>query len=323
VTRGRRAAWLLGILTALALLAPGLAPYDPGASFRGYRHAPPMPPRLTRGLRVHPLRLESLLEERFREDRSRLVPLPWSADRTEPVFLLGADSSGRDVLSRVLVGTRTSLGIGLVSVLGATLLGSLLGAWAGAAGGRTDDLVMRAADFVLVLPALYVVLVLRAALPLVLPPAAIFALMAGIFVAVGWPVVARGVRGIVARERDREYVLAARSLGAGRARVLLRHLLPACLGHVAVQASLLLPAFVLAEAALSYVGLGFPDTTPSWGTMLHDAADVNELTRFPWVLAPAVAIIAVTLATNLALQPRPQARRAGAGSPTLGDEVAR
>ncbi|MDH4065005.1 MAG: ABC transporter permease, partial [Acidobacteriota bacterium] len=281
-----RAVVLLGILATIAIAAPWAAPYDPSASFRGYRHAPPMPPRVSKGLMVHPVTLESMLEERFAEDRTRTVPLPWSRRRSDPVFLLGADRSGRDVLSRLLAGARVSLGLGLVSVLGATLLGSVLGAGAGAAGGRLDDSVMRAADFVVVLPVLYVVLVLRAAMPLVLPSAVIFALMAGIFVAVGWPVVARGVRGIVARERDREYVLAARSLGAGHGRVLVRHLLPACAGHVAVQASLLLPAFVLAEAALSYAGLGFPDTTPSWGTMLHDAADINELTRFPWVLAP-------------------------------------
>ena len=110
--------------------------------------------------------------------------------------------------------------------------------------------------------------------------------MAAIFPLVGWPFVARGVRAIVARERRAEYVLAARSLGASRAQVLWRHLLPACVGHIAVQASLLLPAFILAEAALSYVGLGFPDTVPTWGTMLREAADVNELSRFPWTADP-------------------------------------
>jgi peptide/nickel transport system permease protein len=108
----------------------------------------------------------------------------------------------------------------------------------------------------------------------------------------------------VATERDREYVLAAKAAGAGRGRVLWRHLLPACAGHVGVQASVLLPAFILAEASLSFLGLGFPDALPTWGTMLREAADVNELTRFPWTLSSAVAIVAVTLATNLALQPR-------------------
>lgn len=304
----KRAAALLLALTVAAVAAPWLAPYDPGLPFRGYRHAPPMPPRLSEGLRVYPLTLESLLDERFSEDRTRTVALPWSALRTDPVFLLGADKSSRDVFSRLLAGARISLGVGLVSVLLAAAAGSLLGGWAASRGGWLDEAVMRVSDFVLVLPVLYVALILRAVLPLVLSPTQVFLLMAAIFPLVGWPFVARGVRAIVAREREREYVLAAHALGAGRARILWRHLLPACYGHIAVQASLLLPAFILAEAALSYVGLGFPDTVPTWGTMLHEV-DVTELSRFPWTLAPALAIFTVTLATNLALQRRPSDRR--------------
>ena len=311
----RRAAALLIVLTVVATAAPWLAPFDPGATFRGYRHAPPMPPRLSEGLRVYPLTRGSLLDEQFSEDRTRTVALPWSAARSEPVFLLGTDKSSRDVFSRLLVGARLSLGVGLVSVLLAATLGALLGGWAASRGGWVDDAVMRVSDFVLVLPVLYVVLILRALLPLVLSPTQVFLLMAGIFPLVGWPFVARGVRAIVGREREREYVLAARSLGASRARILWRHLLPASSGHIAVQASLLLPAFILAEAALSYVGLGFPDTVPTWGTMLREAADVNELSRFPWTATPAVAIFTVTLATNLALQRRPSDRRASPDRP--------
>jgi peptide/nickel transport system permease protein len=160
------------------------------------------------------------------------------------------------------------------------------------------------ADFVVVLPVLYVVLVLRAVLPLVLPVATVALIMVVIFSLVGWPFVARGVRAIVAAEREREYVVAARSLGAGPLRVLAFHLLPACAGYLAVQATLLLPAFILAEATLSYVGLGFPDAAASWGSMLTEAADVNVIARFPWTLAPAAAIFAVTLAANVMLSGR-------------------
>jgi peptide/nickel transport system permease protein len=296
------------VLAAVALAAPWLAPYEAGRSFRGFVHAPPMPPRVSEGLGVYPVVLEDRIEQRFAEDRSRTVGLPWTSD-ADPVFLLGADRDGRDVFSRLLTGARLSIGLGLVSVLGATLLGALLGAWAALQGGWVDEAVMRTADFILVLPVIYLVLVLRAVLPLVLPVPVVFGLMALIFSAVGWPFVARGVRALVAREREREYVAAARSLGAGPWRVLWRHLLPACAGQIAVQASLLLPAFILAEATLSYVGLGFPDPLPSWGRMLADAGNVNNLARFPWTLAPAGAIFAVTLATNAALQARaPMAR---------------
>jgi peptide/nickel transport system permease protein len=158
---------------------------------------------------------------------------------------------------------------------------------------------MRVADFVLVLPVIYVVLVLRAVLPLVLPASTVFLLVSWIFIAVGWPFVAKGVRAIVASERDREYVQAAQSLGAGPMRILTHHLIPACAGHLVVQATLLLPAFILAEATLSFIGLGFPDPIASWGTMLASAGNYNAVARFPWTLSPAVAIFAIVFATNL------------------------
>jgi peptide/nickel transport system permease protein len=161
---------------------------------------------------------------------------------------------------------------------------------------------MRLAEFVLVLPAIYVVLALRAALPLVLPSWAVFSLMAGIFALVGWPWVARAVRSVVATERTRDYAAAAVSLGAGPARVLFGHLLPACRGLIGTQAILLLPSFILAEATLSYVGLGFPETVPSWGSMLHQASNVSAIADFPWMLAPAAAIFLVTLAANLLVE---------------------
>jgi peptide/nickel transport system permease protein len=125
-------------------------------------------------------------------------------------------------------------------------------------------------------------------------------------VLVGWPLVARGVRILVSAERTQEYVLAARAAGGSEAHVMWRHLLPACTGHLAVQATLLLPGYILAEATLSYLGLGFPDTLPTWGTMLSDAADINELTHFPWTLSSVIAIFLVTLATNVLLQDRKQ-----------------
>lgn len=301
-----RAAWLAAAFAALALVAPWLAPYEAGRAFRDFLHAPPMRPRVAGfGAPVaHPLVLVDRLEQRYEADTSRLVPLPWfdrDAAVRMPVFLLGADSFGRDVLSRLLYGARVSIGLALVATLGTVLVGALAGAWAGFRGGWIDEAVMRVADFILVLPVIYVVLVLRSVLPLSLPAPTIFLLAAWIFIAVGWPFVARGVRAIVSSERQREYVLAARALGAGPARVLVRHLIPACTGYLVVQATLLMPAFVLAEATLSFVGLGFPDDVPTWGTMLVEAANITQAARFPWVLAPAAAIFAVVFTTNLVL----------------------
>jgi peptide/nickel transport system permease protein len=190
------------------------------------------------------------------------------------------------------------------------MLGALVGGLAGYAGGATDDLLMRITDFVMVLPGMYVALALRSVLPLVLPARVIAVLLTVIFAIVGAPFVARGVRAIVRTERRLDYAAAAEALGASPARLLCRHLLPATRGFLAVEMTMLLPAFIVAEATLSYIGLGFPDPVASWGTMLHDAANVRVFADFPWLLSPAVAMFAVVFGVNLALQ----GRRAGVES---------
>lgn len=296
--------WLLAILAGVTLVAPHLAPYGPTDRFDDFQHAPPMRLRLDgRGAYLVPVRLVDRLEQRFETIPDGRAPLPWLAATGEASLLLGADALGRDVLSRTLHGARTSLGLALVATLGTLVVGALLGAWAGMAGGRIDLAVGKLGDILLVLPLLYAVIALRAALPLVLPLRVVVATLAVIFVALGWPRVARGVRAIVRAEAEQEHVLAARALGASRWRILVRHLLPSCGGFLAVQTALLVPTFVLAEATLSYVGLGFPDGVPSWGTALTDAANVASITRAPWTLMPAAAIFAVVLVTNLLLDP--------------------
>jgi len=311
-------ATLLGIVVLAALAAPWLAPHEPGRQFRDSLLAPPMPVRFVDargGLRapfVYPIRLADRIERRYEEDRTRRVRLVWlaggrlvtTADTAVPWFPLGTDALGRDVLSRLLEGARPSLGVAVTATMLALLIGALLGGLAGQAGGLPDAVLMRLAEGVLVLPVLYVVLALRTALPLVLPPATLFVGLTLVLAAVGWPGVARGVRGIVAVEARREYADAAHALGAGRARVLLRHLLPATGSFLATQALLLVPAFVLAEATLSYIGLGFAPPLASWGSMLQEAANVRAIADFPWVLSPAVAIALVVLGLNLVLEDR-------------------
>ena len=187
----RRAARVMLAFVAVALVAPWLAPYEDGRTFREFLHAPPMRPVLSGAGApgAHPLVLADRLEQRYEPDTSRTVPLPWFAAASDtPVFLLGADNFGRDVLSRLFHGARTSMGLALVATLGAVLIGALAGAWAGYCGGWVDESVMRLADFILVLPVIYVVLVLRAVLPLVLPASIVFLLMAVIFVARGMAV---------------------------------------------------------------------------------------------------------------------------------------
>jgi peptide/nickel transport system permease protein len=315
----RRAGFaIVACVALLAVLAPALTPNRPDFRFPDRAFAPPMRIRVVdgggrwRAPFVYPIRLADRLERRYEEDRATPLPIAWfsrgvvaqlSDGSAGPWLPLGADGSGRDVFARLVYGARLSLAVALAATLGAMLIGTLVGGAAGAAGGVLDETLMRLSDFVIVLPAMYVVLSLRAALPLVLPPAQVFALVTGILALVGWPIVARGVRAIVAAERQRDYAQAAVALGAGRARLLLRHLLPAARGFLAAQAALLVAAFILAEATLSYVGLGFPEPSVSWGVMLQEAANVSAMADAPWMLAPAAGIFLVVLGVNLAAPP--------------------
>lgn len=303
------AASILAVMVAAMLFGAALAPHDPQRQYLGYPYAPPMRPHLVddqgawRGPFVYPLQLTELLERRYREDRSRCIPLP--ADSDDHVFLLGTDALGRDVLSRLIVGTRASVGIAIVATAATLLIGAAIGAAAGYAGGVADEIAMRTTEVILVLPALYIVLAIRAALPLVMRPAQVIAGVAGVLAFVGWPTIARGVRAIVRAECTREYVDAARASGASSARLLWRHVLPASRGFLLTQAALLVPAFVIAEATLSFVGFGFADPTPSWGTMLQDAGNIAVFGEYPWLLAPALAVAAVSWAMHSLAGRRP------------------
>jgi peptide/nickel transport system permease protein len=172
------------------------------------------------------------------------------------------------------------------------------GGLAGTLGGRADTALMLLADFLLALPGAYLILVLRGLLPPVLSTQEIFTITAALFAFAAWPHASRGVRAIVAAERTREYAEAARACGAGSWR-LMRHLLPAARGFLAVELVLLVPALLVAEATVSYLGLGFADAEASWGTMLQDAANVHVLVEAPWLLAPAVGLFLVVLGAQL------------------------
>jgi peptide/nickel transport system permease protein len=314
----RLAQFVLAAIGLAALAAPVVAPHDPAVRFRDHAHAPPTPIRIIHNgaLRApffYPQRLADRLLEEYDEDRARPVTLAWlSGGRlvseppgAPPLLMAGGDAWGRDVFARAVHGARVSLAIGVVSVALASLLGLVVGGLAGARGGWLDAVVMRAVDVAAVLPAIYVVVALRAALPLVLSPAVTLAIVAAILGVVATPWVARGVRAIVAAERASVYAEAARASGASPWHVLRRHLLPATRSYVATQAALLFPAVVVAEATLSFVGLGLPDTVPSWGTALQEAANVSALAAFPWILLPAAGVFAVTWSLNTLFADRP------------------
>ena len=309
--------WLgSGLLAAFVLsaaFAPALSPNDPNVRFAGLLHAPPTPLHVVdatgqwRAPFIYGWHRVSQLEQRYEPDHAVIVPIRWfgagrflsSPDEHVPLLLLGADSYGRDVFARLLAGARTSMTVSLVAALGALIIGAIVGGWAGDASEPADAALMGTTHFLLLLPATYVALAIRAALPLVLEPQQVFWLLIGLFAVLGSPTVATGVRNIIRTERSREYAQAATALGASRMRVLGMHLLPAARGFLLVQLTLLVPAFVMAEATLSYVGLGFPDAVPSWGLMLQEAASVRALGDFPWLLSPALVMFLLVLALNL------------------------
>jgi peptide/nickel transport system permease protein len=191
----------------------------------------------------------------------------------------GLDELGRDILARVLAGARVSLLVGLLVVTVSLVVGTLLGGLAGYFGGPLDDLVSRVIDTLLAFPGL----LLAIALVAVFGPSLVNVLFA--LAAIGWVGYARLVRGQVLRTRELDYVQAARALGAGAGRILIRHVIPAALPAVAVQATLGMAGAIVGEAALSFLGLGVQPPTPSWGTMLSGGRahilDAPHLTIFP------------------------------------------
>jgi peptide/nickel transport system permease protein len=219
--------------------------------------------------------------------------------REEMVFYpLGADDLGRDVFARVLAGARTSLLVVLLGLAFYALLGIAVGAVAGLAGGWTDSLLMRFSEFVLALPALYLILALRALLPPKMAFWQTLALTVGTIAAVTWPPMARGVRGLILQLRNSVYVEAARALGATHWQIMRRHILPALAPFALTQAAVAAPVFLLGEVVLSFLDVGFHETAESWGYMLRNLKEPRIFTNFWWTLAPLGMVFLTLLCLN-------------------------
>lgn len=247
---------ILLVVYALALAAPVLAPHDP-------------------------------------EEQHREVPFAAPTVSGSHVFLLGTDRYGRDRLSRLMVGSRISLGGGLLAAGLATSLGLLLGGVAGARGGLVDRAIVRTAQLFIAVPWLYLLLAVRSALPLDLPSSRVLLIVAGAIGLAGWARPALLVRGVVLGGRHRGYVEAARSCGASEWFILRRHTLPQAAVVAMTHAAMLAPQFTLAEMTLSFFGLGVSEPLASWGTLLAELSRDHLLQPTWYAATPLLAVIVV------------------------------
>ncbi|HOP82267.1 MAG TPA: ABC transporter permease [Fervidobacterium sp.] len=212
--------------------------------------------------------------------------------------IFGADSYGRDVWSRIIFASRVSLTIGFIGLAVTLALSLLFGGIAGFYGGLVDELIMRICEILMAIPGFYLLLLLRAVLPVDLPSTQTYMLLIFILAFLGWPGRARIVRGQILAERQREYVEAAIALGYPDMRIMWRHIIPNLATYLIVSSTLSIPGYILGEAGLSYLGLGIREPSASWGNMLTAAQDVYILENAPWLLIPGAFIFIVVLAFN-------------------------
>lgn len=317
------AVWFLLAIHALVVLAGFAAPYSFETQERDHPYAPPTHVHFVDCAGKFHFRpfvyvtkaTESALNE-YQEDCSQPAGIEFfpQGDRytilgmfsstrhmfgvhaPATLFLIGTDGFGRDQFSRLLYGGQVSLFAGFVAAAFSVITGLLLGGIAGMYGGRVDDVAMRFAEIFITIPWFYLLIAVRAFLPLQISPVTAFLLVVAVIGMVGWGRPARLVRGVILSARERNFVLAARGFGASNAYLLRRHLMPLTFRVLLTQMAVLIPQFVLAEVILSFLGLGIGEPFPSWGNMLAQAEQYHVLISYWWMLLPGLAPVPVFLA---------------------------
>ena len=306
-----------------ALLAGFIAPYTLSTRFARYIYMPPQRVRFLNDGKLQlfvcdvDLEIDENLRKTYTPNCEKRVPLEFFA-QGEPyklfglidtdvhlfqtsegiVSLLGTDRQGRDMFSRVLYGSQVSLTIGLLGVALSLLFGSVLGVVSGYYGGWIDDLIQRLIELVRSFPAIPLWMALSAAVPPHWPPLRTYFAVTLILSVIGWTWLARQLRGKVLSLRNEDFVLAAKLAGASDARIVFGHLIPATFSHIIVVSTLAMPAMILAETALSFLGLGLRPPITSWGVMLKEVQNIQSMALYPWVFTPALAIAIAILAFN-------------------------
>lgn len=222
-----------------------------------------------------------------------------STDKDGRLFLLGTDINGRDVFSRILFGGRISMTIGFLALFVLFPIGLLYGGIAGYFGGKVDAIMMRFAEAVMSIPSFYLLIILASILPAGMTSIQRFILIVVILALIGWAGFARVVRGMVLSVKNQEFVQAAKSIGASRVRIIVKHILPQTTSFVIVAMTLSVPSYILSESGLSFLGLGIQQPDASWGNMLKEAQEYTNIIYRPWLLTPGFLIFIAVLSFNL------------------------
>ena len=323
--------WIVALFYLIAILAEFLAPVDPSHYSARYTYAPPQglhfiaqnedggwefgPYVYGYKTEIDPvaLRRTFVLDDTVRLPVHFLVEsepyllagfIPMSVklmgveNPRNPFYILGADRLGRDMLSRLIHGTRISLSIGLAGVTLSLFFGIVIGGFAGYYGGWFDNAVMRTVEFIRSMPTIPLWLGLAAAMPKDWSALQTYFAITIILSLIGWTELARVVRGRFLSLRTEDFVTAAQLDGASDWRIVTRHMVPSFTSHIIAAATLAIPGMILAETALSFLGLGLQAPIVSWGTLLQDAQNIRTLATAPWLLAPGLCVVVIILSMN-------------------------
>ena len=305
--------WALISLYALAILADLVCPYGYQDEARAYSYCPPTAVEfMDQGRLAFPfvykrtLTFDAIHRRVYVIDQNQKYQLHFfkggrlfSVDAPGRIYLWGADARGRDLFSRIWYGARISLSIGLLGVVISFTLGLLIGGIAGYFGGWVDGVLMRICEMFMMIPGFYLMLALRAAVPENFNSVQVYFSVVVILSLIGWASLARIIRGMALSLRERDYVLAAKTLGVSDINIIIKHILPQTISFSMATLMLTVSSYILAEAGLSVVGLGIQDPIPSWGNLLSDSMEIVPVIFAPWILLPGLFIFIAVMSFNV------------------------